>query len=152
MSYDATELVELFGNRPAYLQVGNRACLLAHEDERPSERPRQAVQQFELRAGGAGNLLDDLRQVGLPRVVARKVHRPQPGSKERGGSPLSAFGGPRRHSSFEFRLRVAAVPRSLAAMEALEASAAIRELLDLELMTLRVVLILRSEPASSRTP
>jgi hypothetical protein len=69
-------------------------------------------------------------------------------------SRLLDFGGRIRHSIFEFLLQVAAVPvgpRSGAHMGALEASAAIRASLDLELM-LCIAPIVRGETVSSRTP
>jgi pimeloyl-ACP methyl ester carboxylesterase len=115
---DAAVLVEPSGDRRAYVQADHRVCLLDHQNESAIATPRQAVQQRESRAGGAGYLVEALRQVRLVYVVAYESHRLQPGSRERGMFRLSDFGGRMRHSIFEFLLRVAAVsvgPRSHAA-------------------------------------
>lgn len=133
MSRHTAVLGEPFGHRRAYVLAGHQVCLLAHQNERLT---RQAVQQLESRAFGAGDLLRALRQVRPAHLVAYEVHRPQPGSKERRTSPLLDFVGP--------------LPR--AAMGALEASATIRGPLDLELMTLCVAVILRIKTVSSWTP
>src|SRR5262249_643583 len=102
-------------------------------------------------ASGAGKLSRALRQVDPDQAAACKVHRPQPGSKERRMSPLLYFGGPRRRAIFELLLRVPTVlvgPRSHAAMGALEAVVAMCVSLDLELTTLCVALVVRSETVS----